>query len=195
VTVDGAPADGPTAAPTGDVRVRVEVPGRRPAEAVVGVEWRSETRVAYGVRRLDAPALSLSLFAPGAAQLRGGRPLVGAAVLAGIGAAVGVAVAARVDERAVGREVDAAYAVYREAGSEAEAVAARAEVERLVGEARSVRRRQHAALGVAGAVYAASAVDAFFRHVLQPGLRVTVVRPPRVEAGAGGAGVHLALTF
>ena len=65
-TTDGATGGGPTSVPTGDVRVRVDVPERRPAEAVVRVVARGETAVRYGLRVLDAPTAALAVFAPGA---------------------------------------------------------------------------------------------------------------------------------
>lgn len=193
VLVNGAPASGVTAAPTGDVRVRVEVPGQRPLESVFRVEAQSETTVEYAPRVLDGQALTFALFAPGFAQASGGRPLVAAAVLAGLGAGVGVAVAGRASERGARQRVDVALGVYTLARTEGEVVAARADVDRHFADVRSARRRQTVALGAAAAVYGASVADAFVRHVLRPGLRASFVRPP--DVGVSGRGLRLAFAL
>ena len=192
VTVDGAPVEGTVAVPTGEARVRVDVPGQPPAEAVVRVESRTETQVAYGRRAFDARTAALAVFAPGSAQILNRRAVVGVAALVGISAAVGVAFAARGRQRSAERDVDAAVEVYTVAESEAAAVAARAEVERLVGEAQAEVRRQNTALGVAAAVYGATLVDAVVRHAFRPSLRATVVR---LGARLGAPGLRLSVSF
>lgn len=193
VTIDGVPAGATATAPTGPVRVRVEVPGRRPAERTVRVEPLATTRVRYRARGVDPVALSLALFVPGSAQLLDRRLLAGAAVLGGIGVGIGVAVQARSAERQALAASDEAYARYLLATSEAEAVALRGEVSAAVDDARRAHRRQTSALAFAGAIYGAAAIDSALRFAVRPRLRAG--RPIPAVVSADGAGVRIALTF
>jgi hypothetical protein len=135
------------------------------------------------------------LAVPGSAQMRGGRPLIGAALVAAVAAGVGSAVLAGNAARRAAEATDAAYLVYLDETTEDGAVAAWAEVEREVARETRARRVAVASLAAAAAVHLVGVVDALVHHARSPGLRALAPRPVVTSGPAGHAGLGLAFSF
>lgn len=193
--VGGAVADGPAVMLAGRVAATVTLASGEVFETRVRVAPGAETRVSFSPRALDLRGALLGVFVPGGAQIRGGRPAVGAALVLGVGAGVAGAVLMRGAEDRAGQRLDAAVAVYNAAPTETDAVAAYGAVEResdAQGRARSLR---NAAAGAAITVALASVVDAFVHHARRPGLVVDRPRVVTASLGPGGPSLLFSLSL
>ncbi len=194
-TVNGEPYTGASTYPAGLAVVVVTAPDRLPMRRNVAVGPATETTVAYDPQRFRLARAGLALFGPGVAQAIDGRRargiFFGGATLAGLVTATAMTIRASTADT----ENRGAQFRYDEATTEAEAVAAREEIEAQVGIVRSSRQIRGGALVAGGLVYAVSLVDAFARHVSRPGLSVSQRPAAPFSLHLTGTGAGLALRF
>ncbi len=193
--VGGSVAGGPAEMLAGVVPITVTLASGETFAARVRVAPGAETRVSFSPRALDLTAAVLGVLVPGGAQVRGGRAGVGAALALGVGAGVAGAVLMRSAEGRAGQRLDAAYAVYNAAPTEADAVVAYVAVERESDAQGRAQTLGTVATGTAVAIAVASVVDAFVHHARRPGLVVDRPRVVTASLGPGGPSLLFSLSL
>ena len=167
----------------GRVHVRVTAPSgetaRVEAELLAGAVTTIQFKEGLVETRFRPLRGAVSLVAPGVPQLRGGRPVAGAAVFAGLAASTGGVVWAGGQMEDAREEASAAATRYRNARTEVDAVAAREAYDLAVAEAEAARTRRVVAVGIGAAVYLAAAVDAFLNHSTRSTVTGVTASPPR----------------
>ncbi|MEM1115373.1 MAG: PEGA domain-containing protein [Bacteroidota bacterium] len=163
--------DGEAVLPPGVSTIQVQVPGLPSMSARFEVDAGAVTTVEYAdVLRVRGFASNIVL--PGSAQIRQGRPLVGAAFAVGVGVGIGGAFAMSGPITEADEDLVSATAVYDAARSEAEVREALAQVDDTYDRTRSTRYLRAGIVAATVAVYAGSLVDGVLRHGGRPGLRV-----------------------
>ncbi len=194
-TVNGEPYVAPLVVPGGLADVAIAAPGQPLMRRLVPVGPTAETTVGYDARRFRIARAGLAVFGPGILQATDGRP--GRGALFGALALGGALTAAVMTVRASTADADnrEAQVRYDLATTEAEAVAAREDIEQQVGIVRSSRQVRGGALVVGGLVYAVSLIDAFAHHVSSPALTIVQRPAASVSVTMTGSGAGIALHF
>ncbi len=165
-------AGGPVS--TGQVPLTVEVPGVRTVQRYVAVYPAESTvvEVEYASRAFDLHVPLTALVAPGLAQVRGGRPIVGALYAAAVAGTFAVTGSALITAASASSDRRAAYAEYLSAEGRDDAFLQWIEVEATVERERRALRRIGPAVGFLVAAHALGLADTVLRHSFSPRLRV-----------------------
>ena len=182
----------------GQVGVRVTAPSgtsaRVDAELVAGAVTTIQFREGMVGTRFRPFQGAVSLVAPGVPQVRGGRPVVGGAMLVGLVASTGGVVWAGGQMEAARQDASAAEVAYRRARTETDAVAAREAHGRAVADGRAARTQRVAAASIGAAVYLTAVVDAFLNHATattDTGITASPPRRPLLAVRPAGMGASL----